>query len=379
MSRSYEYSYAVEQARRQALYNERVAATTEYYYKRYMNQLEQMIAKGFHAYIPDEINRLKSDLSQVRDLIGTNPGEAKELSLEVGSYINAYESLAQTAMAEYDREQRIRVEKQREEEEKQKNKLLDVYYDTIKKITNPMVISFAQEELSRLKGEILSKNSLMAVNVLENKIAQIVNEAENHVKEWKTKTLLQQKRETSLKRIEEIESQLEKENLENKEKTDEIAQKITQLKDNVNAGSHNDEDIKNSIREIENSIDDEKLTEAVRRDIVISIVKELRNQEFIVEKPKIEKYGDENFVKILARKPSGKRAICKIDLRGKIAYKFDNYEGMTCLKDIEKFNVDLQNIYSVKLSDERVLWSNPNKLSKDSQTLPKGSRGVQNG
>ena len=333
----------------------------------------------FHAYIPDEINRLKSDLSQVRELIGTNPGEAKELSLEVGSYINAYESLAQTAMAEYDREQRIRVEKQREEEEKQKNKLLDVYYDTIKKITNPMVISFAQEELSGLKGEILSKNSLMAVNVLENKIAQIVNEAENHVNEWKTKTLLQQKRETSLKRIEEIESQLEKENLENKEKTDEIAQKITQLKDNVNAGSHNDEDIKNSIREIENNIDDEKLTEAVRRDIVISIVKELRNQEFIVEKPKIEKYGDENFVKILARKPSGKRAICKIDLRGKIAYKFDNYEGMTCLKDIEKFNVDLQNIYSVKLSDERVLWSNPNKLSKDSQTLPKGSRGVQNG
>lgn len=38
--------------------------------------------------------------------------------------------------------------------------------------------------------------------------------------------------------------------------------------------------------------------------------------------------------------------------RRRYGNKFDNYEGMTCLKDIEKFNVDLEQIYSVKLSDE---------------------------
>jgi len=44
---------------------------------------------------------------------------------------------------------------------------------------------------------------------------------------------------------------------------------------------------------------------------------------------------------------------------GKMEYKFDNYEGMTCLKDIERFNVDLEKIYSIKLSNERIKWQNP--------------------
>lgn len=43
---------------------------------------------------------------------------------------------------------------------------------------------------------------------------------------------------------------------------------------------------------------------------------------------------------------------------------------MTCLKDIEKFNVDLEQVYSVKLSDERVLWQNPDRLSMDATSLP---------
>ena len=42
---------------------------------------------------------------------------------------------------------------------------------------------------------------------------------------------------------------------------------------------------------------------------------------------------------------------------------------MTCLKDIQKFNVDLENIYSVKLSNERVLWSNPDEIGKDGDKL----------
>ncbi len=40
------------------------------------------------------------------------------------------------------------------------------------------------------------------------------------------------------------------------------------------------------------------------------------------------------------------------------------------MKDIEKFNVDLENIYSVKLSDERVLWQNPDKLLMDADSIP---------
>ena len=107
-----------------------------------------------------------------------------------------------------------------------------------------------------------------------------------------------------------------------------------------------------------------------RSETVTAIVKQLQKQEFTVEKPQLIKTDGKNYVKIVAKRPSGKRAVCNVDLRGKIAYKFDNYEGMTCLKDIEKFNVDLEQVYSVKLSDERVLWQNPDRLSMDATSLP---------
>ena len=93
----------------------------------------------------------------------------------------------------------------------------------------------------------------------------------------------------------------------------------------------------------------------------------------MVSAPTVIKNDSGSFVCITAKKPSGKRAECQIDLKGKIRYKFDKYEGMTCLKDIERFNIDLDKIYSVKLSDERVLWSNPDRLSKDADQMPTGS------
>ena len=125
---------------------------------------------------------------------------------------------------------------------------------------------------------------------------------------------------------------------------------------------------------LETEVDDTLISEETRRETVKVIIKQLRTQEFTVEKPQVVQTDGKNYVKIVAKQPSGKRAICNIDLHGKIAYKFDNYEGMTCLKDIEKFNVDLQQVYSVKLSDERVLWSNPDKLDRDANRTYKTDR-----
>ena len=37
--------------------------------------------------------------------------------------------------------------------------------------------------------------------------------------------------------------------------------------------------------------------------------------------------------KITARRPSGNQAMIAVDLHGKLKFKLDRYEGMTCLKD----------------------------------------------
>ena len=170
--------------------------------------------------------------------------------------------------------------------------------------------------------------------------------------------------------INEAESRLKSEKIENQEKTQEFLNKINKLRSALESGTIDSNTVEKKVIELENEVDETLISEETRREIVISIIKQLKKQEFTVEKPQLVQTDGKNYVKIVAKQPSGKRAICNVDLRGKIAYKFDNYVGMTCLKDIEKFNVDLEKVYSIKLSDERVLWENPDKLSMDANTLP---------
>ena len=179
--------------------------------------------------------------------------------------------------------------------------------------------------------------------------------------------------------INEAESRLKSEKIENQEKTQEFLNKINKLRSALESGAIDSNTIEKKVVELENEVDETLISEETRREIVISIIKQLQKQEFTVEKPQLVQTDGKNYVKIVAKQPSGKRAICNVDLRGKIAYKFDNYAGMTCLKDIEKFNVDLEKVYSIKLSDERVLWKNPDKLSMDTNTLPTNEGRKHNG
>lgn len=373
MSRSYEYSYELERARRQAIYNKRVSEKTEKFYRKYVEQYSQMESCGYFAYIPDEMNRLKSDLSTIRELLVSNPTEARNLSFDVGSYIRSMSSMAQVAVEQFDRAERMRREHINAQEKELKNKLMQTYFNLLKEITNPIVINYAQNDLEEVKQEI-KKGSNYSVESLKNRVNKIITNATKKSEEWKRNTIVKQRKENIISKLDETEQQLLNEKIENTKKTQEFINYIKELKNNISSNIANLEDAQYQINELENRIDDTLITEEVRREAVKAIIKQLKHQEFLISPPKIVQDGEESYVKIVAQRPSGKRAICRVDLHGKISYKFDNYEGMTCLKDIEKFNVDLEQIYSIKLSDERILWSNPDKLSKDSEKLPKNER-----
>lgn len=370
MSRSYEYSYALERAMRQAIYNERVSSTTERFYNRYMKQYEEMISRGYSAYIPSEMKRLQSDLSSIRNLLMSNPTEARDLSFEVGSYINDLYSMANIAVQQFDRAERIRRDQILEQEREKKIEGMNIYYELIREISNPIVINFAQEELEAVKKSI-KEGTGITLDQLKSKVKSIIQSAESKAEGWKKETVKVQKKNNIISRLEETEKSILNEKIEDKKKTDEFIDRIQKLKESISSGNKSIQTIEKEISQIETVVDDTIITEEVRRETVKAIVKQLRSQEFVISRPQIVKNGDESYVKIVAQKPSGKKAVCKVDLHGKILYKFDNYEGLTCLKDIEKFNVDLEKIYSVKLSDERILWSNPDKLSKDAVSVAK--------
>lgn len=369
MSSSYEYSYALEAARRRQIYLNRIAATTEQFYYRYSQQYMEMKNRGLAAYIPSEMSRLESDLSRVRSLLSSDPEEARDLSYEVGSYIRSMSSLASGAREQFERAERMRVEALREKREQKQSALMNEYFEILQTITNPIVANYSISEMLQIRSDIES-GRMTSVIELRKKSSDIISSAEGRATEWKKDAFKKNRQKDAAQAISEAEERLRSERIENQEKTQEFLDRISKLKAGIETGAIDAENAEKQVIELENEVDETLISEETRRETVTAIVKQLQKQEFTVEKPQLIKTDGKNYVKIVAKQPSGKRAVCNVDLRGKIAYKFDNYEGMTCLKDIEKFNVDLEQIYSVKLSDERVLWQNPDRLSMDATSLP---------
>lgn len=369
MSSSYEYSYALEAMRRRQIYLNRIAATTEQFYNRYNQQYQNMRDRGFAAYIPSEMSKLESDLSRIRSLLTSDPEEARDLSLEVGSYIRSMSSLASEAREQFERAERMRVEALRAEKEHQQNVLIKEYFEIIQTITDPIVVNYSIEKMQQLRSEIES-GKLTSSAELRKKSSSVISVAESKAAEWKKNTVKKNRQKDVAQAIGEAEERLKTEKIENQEKTQEFLDKISKLRFDLESGTLDAETVEEQVASLESEVDETLVSEETRRETVLAIVKQLKSQEFTVEKPQLVQTDGKNFVKIVAKQPSGKRAVCNVDLHGKIAYKFDNYAGMTCLKDIEKFNVDLEQVYSVKLSDERVLWQNPDRLSMDASSLP---------
>lgn len=369
MSSSYEYSYTLEAAHRRQIYLNRVAETTERFYHRYDRQYRDMKSRGLAAYIPSEMRRLELDLARIRSLLTLNPEEARDISYEVGAYIRSMSSLAYGARKQFERAEQMRVEALRAEKENQQTELMREYFEILQTITNPIVVNYSISEMQQIRNDIES-GKLTSSKELRKKSTTIITAAEKKVVTWKESTVKKNRQKDAAQAIREVEERLKSEQIENQEKTQEFLNKISKLRSELENGIIDADTVEKRVVQLDGEVDDVLISEETRRQTVIAIIKQLQKQEFTVKKPQLIRSDRKNFVKITATKPSGKRAICNVDLQGKIAYKFDNYEGMTCLKDIEKFNVDLEQIYSIKLSDERVLWQNPDRLSTDADRLP---------
>ena len=370
MSRSAEYDYELERERQRKIAAERVSSTTETFYRRYWEQFEELRGKGAFSLIPDEMARLESDLGRIRNQLVTNPFEAREISRSVGSYIYGLHELARTAERQFERALRLRAEAAREEQERRKNAAMDAYYRQIQGLS-PAVLNFV-DELQTLQKEI-SDGRLTGETEIQARVVSAVREAETRAAEWKRSAVESKKKEILEKRLQETEEFVLRETWEDNQKAREFRDRIARLRMDLAGGKSSAREIEQAAEDIEAHADEEKISEEVRRQAVVAIMRQLRSQEFIVEKPELFDNAGETYVKITGQRPSGKRVRRRIDLQGKIRYRFDRYEGMTCLKDIERFNVDLERVYSIKLSDKRVTWENPDRLSMNRNRMPSGA------
>ena len=137
------------------------------------------------------------------------------------------------------------------------------------------------------------------------------------------------------------------------------------------------DEILNKIADATTQADSAIADENCRRMVVRSIMDSLEKSGFVVSKPK-RSTGDVDEVVILARKPAGAEAAFRVSADGSMIYKFDHYEGMQCKDDIDKVLPLLRDIYGVDLSEERVLWQNPERISKSAKPLEDDAGGQKN-
>lgn len=391
MSRSAEYDYylaqkrareierQIRQARQQAEYearrraNEtRIRNNTEQFYQRYLQQYEDMRSQGFETYMPNEMERLCSDLSQIRSLLYSNPGAARDVSFRIGEYIHSMYRDGHAAEREY-RRREIEAERQRQEAERaerlrKQGEINDAHYDLVSGIQDQAVINFAAKELSELRQKALDSVTSMSVSDLRQHAERIIAQAQAKASEWEDQSKKKEEQQVVTERLQMMQEQLTQKKAEDQEKAQVLMKQIVALQEQISSDSKPQPEIEQELAKIESDMDDTLISEDVRREAVKSVFLSLKKQGFQVKPPQLVQDQNHNYVRIVAQKPSGKRVQCRLDLHGKLLYKFDEYEGMTCLKDIEQFNVELEQVYSISLSDERIIWENPDRLSKDSHS-----------
>ena len=364
MSRHEQYYYKLEIQRREEIARENAQRDVMNAIARHRQSVQNMINEGLDKYV--SIANINSQINIIEEIVNTNPFEARNLSYQLSSDINY---LRNDALNRKKEEERII----KEQKNKNKQAVLDYFNKTISSINDIILIDFAKDKFNALRDELMNNEGVTDKEMgvyrkkIESRVKSIIDEANTNASEWRAKKEKEREKRILQTKIEDIEDNLKKENIESKEnieKRDKLLQQIETAKESLNNDSDNIENVVQDIEAINKETDDIRITEEVRREVVKSIIKSLKGSEFEVSAPELIKDDNGGIVKIIAKKPSGKRAVCKVSLNGKLEYIFDNYEGLTCVKDIDKFNKDLEEIYSIKLSDKKVLWENPDKISK---------------
>ena len=120
---------------------------------------------------------------------------------------------------------------------------------------------------------------------------------------------------------------------------------------------------KEKLSAIRQAATQEIVGEKVRQKTLKVIIEAIKKRGFIVDKKNIKIQRDTNEVVAVALKASGETAKFRVFSDGKFIYDFHGYEGQACLKDIDPFMGDLEDVYGIKVVNREEIWSNPDKIS----------------
>lgn len=424
MSRSVDYNYRLERQRREEIRKQRLITKTREFLNRYNEMLQDLQAQDLARYVQNEWNQAKGLVTSAQSQLLTNPDSARNLSQQAGAALQGIYRLARTIKnddqraqrelarqeealrrqreheerlrrQQEEREARLAREKQLREEERariqaeiqlrkaQREFAEQVSAQIREALQDRVAFDLAGQEAAELEKKFLELSTRDGADLTQvsaqfrTELQTLADSALQRADAWKQKKREERQAENLAEQIELKREVLTQNKAHaNNEELRKIAAQLDQLKQDVSSGKITQKAAAEQLAEAETQADEAVCSEEYRRETLKALYETLKSKGFIFTGPPTIQGP---VVRLEAKRPNGQHCVFLVRADGGMRYCFDHYEGQACRKDIQDVTAQMNEIYGITFSDERVLWENPDEIGKMAKNNPNSNQiGGQN-
>jgi hypothetical protein len=377
MSRADEYRYQIQRQRKQELDRQRVRETTRPFLERYRSVLNDIASQGLDDVIPVEFRELSSELRRMEALLESDPFAARDMSRSLGVRIHGVPRFAReqrrsrqeaelAATEAFHKAQQAEVERQLQ----LRAELEAAWREGLSGWSTPVALNTAFAELQQLRERLLGN---AANNITSAQISATLREVRQRYEADAKRQLQELKNRVQREAVTDVLT-LQREQLEqeaNRNGGERAAKLREALAHAIGLAPAEQAETLNQLMQEQ---DEAALDESQRREVVRAVYQSLQQAGFVVDRPEHLVSEGEDQVLIRARRPAGAQADFRVNLSGHLSYKFHQYKGKTCEKDVAPVMATLQDAYGISLSDKRVIWVNPDDQDQDARPYPNATQ-----
>jgi len=376
MSYKADMRYELEKKRRKEVFDSRVRAKTAEFVARYRDLLMSLEDQGLSEYTNGECSALLGQVDEIERYLASDPVAARELSQNIGDRIYALPKVARAARKAAEQAMSISHQKEMQvlhdterlridTEKKLQGELENTWQSYLLSWEDVLARQLSFPELAVLREQLFEQSDQVTKVQLIKALDKVKKAGEQKAEALRVEQEALAKVSVQQEQLQSLKSQITDADA-NMEQLNKLSLAL------ANSDSLDSQSLKMKINNISNELDNAVVDESCRKEVVKAIYQSLRNSGFTVEHPKKDHNKDE--VVIRAAKPAGSQARFRVRLDGGMEYKFDHYKGSACKSDINQVLPKLQSVYGIKLSDERVIWENPDDVDKEAKPQPTMSR-----
>ena len=391
MSRSYEVDYDLIRRRRQEANESRVREATRPFLERYQNTLDQIRDEGLDEFVRDEFDQIERLLRKAWNRLDYEPFEARNASRKVGNLIRGLGRRARDArngdrirqreevQARYaaeraarqeeierlreEREQEAEADRARREEEIQAARaaraarvafVARISAAIKHTFRDPVAYDLARDRAESLAGRWTHRVNAEGMDVaaaegqFAAELGALAETTRAEADRWRAEERAQHAAEDAASKVEESLATIRRSvTAESSEKLKGVLAGLLRIKEGLEKGEVKAEEAAEASDQAVDDCVEELVNEDVRRETLIALV------------------GTVQSLLVLARRPSGEECQFVVRADGGMRYEFGNYAGNACRKDCAQVEEMLREAYGVILSNERVIWENPDEVGKD--------------